>query len=76
MIRPVVHTARMDRSREGQHDPVPEAIGLAERWRVAGKILAVRSPEVFAEMLAFFAQWADTMAEIADRGIIQIYRET
>lgn len=55
-------------------DPaLPEAMQAAERWREAGKVLSVRSPEVFAEMLSLFEAWAARASEVEAQRIDEIY---
>lgn len=54
---------------------VPERIELAERWRLAGKIIATRSPEVFAECVALFEAWAVNMADKHEAEIDKLYLE-
>ena len=66
----------MSRSNERvQVDDLPEPIAIAERWREAGKVLSVRSPEVFAEMLSMFEAWAVAAAQAADEKIDKVYSE-
>lgn len=52
---------------------VPERIELAERWREAGKVLANRSPEVFAEFVALFEAWTVAAAEREEISIDETY---
>ncbi len=52
----------------------PEAMQLAEDWREAGKVLSVRSPQVFAEMLALFEVWIAHTADAEANPIDEIYQ--
>ncbi len=55
--------------------PVPERIQLAERWRVVGKKLRKRSPEVFAKVFEMLVTSDEEEAEQDPTRITNGYRE-